>query len=187
MYRRSTPTANSLTVPTSPEAIQPGEKTILGIDPGSRRTGYGVIASNTRAHRYLASGCIRLPNTNLPQRLREIYLGVCAIIDEYQPQELAVEQVFMARNPQSALTLGQARGVVIAAAVSRDLEVCEYAARSVKQAVVGTGSASKEQVQHMVQVMLALSGKPQEDAADALAIALCHVNTVNLDPALSKR
>lgn len=120
---------NSQTVPTRAD---PESTIVLGIDPGSRRTGYGLITCDRRGQRYLASGCIKLPNTDLPTRLREIYVGVCRIIDQYQPQQLAIEQVFMARNAQSALTLGQARGVVIAAAVSRELSVAEYAARSVK-------------------------------------------------------
>ena len=149
--------------------------TVLGIDPGSRRTGYGVITVSKQPE-YVASGCIRTTTGDLPQRLGEIYSAVSGIIDEYQPAELAIEQVFVAHNVKSALTLGQARGAVIAAAVAKALNVHEYAARSVKQAVVGTGAAGKEQVQHMVQVLLQLSGRPQADAADALAIALCHVN-----------
>ncbi len=113
----------------------------------------------------------------MPARLGEIFHSLCSVIHEFSPDEMAIESVFLARNPQSALKLGQARGVAIAAAVSCELPVYEYAARSVKQAVVGTGRANKEQVQHMVQVLLRLSGVPQADAADALAIALCHVNT----------
>lgn len=126
---------------------------------------------------YIASGCIRAKSTDMPQRLAEIHGGVLAIIEQYEPDTVAIEQVFVAHNVRSALTLGQARGVAIAAAVSHGLPVAEYAARSVKQAVVGTGAADKAQIQHMVQVLLGLSGKPQADAADALAIALCHVNT----------
>ncbi len=114
------------------------------------------------------------------ERLERIYTGICEIIDDYQPTEVAIEQVFVARNAKSALILGQARGVAIAASVSRKLPISEYAARQVKQTVVGTGKASKEQVQHMVKIILELSGDPQADAADALAIALCHVNTSSL-------
>ena len=110
------------------------------------------------------------------ERLHHIYKDLTALLDEYQPDEIAIEEVFMAKNAKSALLLGQARGVAIAAAASRDLRVSQYAARQVKQSVVGTGKASKEQVQHMVTVMLELAGQPQADAADALAIALCHVN-----------
>ena len=158
---------------------------VLGIDPGSRRTGYGVIETDLRGRApvYVASGCIRAERGPLPERLAEIYRGVLALIEQHQPGEVAIEQVFMARNPQSALTLGQARGVAIAAVVARELAVSEYAARQVKLAVVGTGRASKEQVQHMVRELLSLSGIPQADAADALAIALCHVNTAGLERA----
>ena len=152
-----------------------GIATILGIDPGSRRTGYGVITAE-KAPRYVASGCVRTASDDLPGRLGELYRAVSELIDTYQPMEVAVEQVFVAHNVKSALTLGQARGAVIAAIVAKELNVYEYAARRVKQAVVGTGAAGKEQVQHMVQVLLQLSGRPQADAADALAIALCHVN-----------
>lgn len=150
---------------------------ILGIDPGSVRTGYGVITVGAKQPEYVASGCIRVGDLEFADRLGQIYRHITEIIQTYQPTEFAVEQVFVARNPQAALKLGQARGVAIAAAVAAGLAVHEYAARQVKQAVVGTGRANKEQVQHMVQVMLSLSGTPQADAADALAIALCHVNT----------
>ena len=120
----------------------------------------------------------------MASRLGEIYSAVRELIETYQPDEFAIESVFVARNAQSALKLGQARGVAIAAAVAAELPVYEYAARQVKQAVVGTGRANKNQVAHMVQVLLELSGIPQADAADALAIAVCHVNTL---PAGSKR
>ena len=151
---------------------------IIGIDPGSRLTGDGVIDVRGRQLSYRASGCIRTQHKDMPQRLGEIYRGVADLISVYKPHELAIESVFLARNPQSALKLGQARGVAIAAAVAAELPIYEYAARQVKQAVTGTGRANKEQVQHMVQVLLDLSGAPQADAADALAIAVCHVNTV---------
>ena len=153
---------------------------VLGIDPGSVVTGYGLIRVQGRNTSYCASGCIRTSGSNLPARLGQIYVGVKELIDQYQPDEFAIENVFLARNPQSALKLGQARGVAIAAAVAADLPVYEYAARQVKLAVVGTGRANKAQVQHMVQVLLQLSGQPQADAADALAIAVCHVNTAAL-------
>ena len=153
---------------------------ILGIDPGSRLTGYGLIKVNGRQLEYCASGCIRTRGDSLPARLGQIYRGVGELIDAYEPAEFAIENVFMAKNAQSALTLGQARGVAIAAAVAADLPIYEYAARQVKQAVVGTGKANKAQVQHMVRVLLDLSGPPSTDAADALAIAVCHVNTAPL-------
>ena len=152
--------------------------TILGIDPGSRVTGYGVIDSVGSHQRYIASGCIRTNNQEtLPHKLEEIFSGVAEIIDEFCPNEVAIEKIFMARSAESALKLGHARGVAIVAAVNKDLPVFEYEARKAKQAVVGSGSAKKAQVQHMVQTLLQLPGKPQTDAADALAIAICHINT----------
>ncbi len=147
---------------------------ILGIDPGSRFTGYGVIGQQGSKFQYLGSGCIRLGDQAFPSRLKMIYQGVCQLIEQFNPDAFAIEQVFMARNPDSALKLGQARGAAIVAATMQDLEVFEYSARQVKQAVVGTGSAQKTQVQHMVKHILKLPGTPQADAADALAIAMCH-------------
>lgn len=151
---------------------------ILGIDPGSRITGYGIVRQDGRKLSYLGSGCIRTKVNDLPGRLKLIYAGVSEIITQFQPDCLAIEQVFMAKNADSALKLGQARGVAIVAAINLDLPVFEYAARQVKQTVVGTGSAEKSQVQHMVRTLLTLSANPQADAADALAIAInhCHVS-----------
>ena len=153
---------------------------VLGIDPGSRVTGYGVVEAGFGGIRYVASGCVRTGSGDMAPRLAEIYRGLSEVIATYEPRDAAVEEVFMARNPSSALKLGQARGVAIAASVAGHLSVHEYAARRVKQAVVGTGKADKPQVQHMVTTILGLSGAPQEDAADALAIAICHVNTLGL-------
>lgn len=150
---------------------------ILGIDPGSRITGYGLVEVSGGRIRYLASGCVRPRAKAFPERLAEIYTGIRSVISEHGPEVLAIEQVFVARNPDSALKLGQARGVAIAAAVQCGLPVHEYAARTVKQAVVGSGRAGKEQVQHMIRAILDLPGAPAPDAADALAIAICHVNT----------
>lgn len=150
---------------------------ILGIDPGSRVTGYGVINFVQGRSEYISSGCIRMQAVSLPEKLKQIFTGVTEIIERWSPQEFAIEEVFMARNADSALKLGQARGAAIVAAVMQDLPVSEYAARKVKQAVVGNGGAEKTQVQHMVQSLLSLPGKPQSDAADALAIALCHAHT----------
>ncbi len=154
---------------------------VLGIDPGSRVTGYGVIdvagRGSSQSLTYITSGCIKSGKGEMPERLGVIYRGVREIVDVHQPHVLAIEQVFLAKNPASALKLGQARGVAIAAAVASDLSVSEYAAREVKLAVTGTGRAAKAQVQHMVRVILQLAGTPAEDAADALAIAICHVNT----------
>lgn len=155
---------------------------VLGIDPGSVRTGYGIVDTRIdgqRALSYVASGSIRPTTKEFAPRLAEIYRGVSALIAQYQPDQFAIEEVFLARNPQSALKLGQARGVAIAAAVAADLPVAEYAAKRVKLAVVGTGRASKDQVQHMVSALLQLTAHVQlgSDSADALAIAICHVNT----------
>jgi len=150
---------------------------ILGIDPGSRLTGYGVIDVRRGKAIYLASGCIRTRGDSAAERLFEIYVGVTTLIDEHAPHAVAVEEVFLAHNVSSALKLGQARGAALAAAASRQLPVAEYAARRVKQAVTGTGSATKQQMQHMVKVLLDLSRAPASDAADALAIAICHINT----------
>ncbi len=150
---------------------------ILGIDPGSRVTGYGIINFVQGRSEYVSSGCIRIQGSALPEKLKQIFEGVTEIIERWTPQEFAIEEVFMARNADSALKLGQARGAAIVAAVMQGLPVSEYAARKVKQAVVGNGGAEKAQVQHMVQSLLSLPGKPQSDAADALAIALCHAHT----------
>ena len=155
---------------------------ILGIDPGSRLTGYGIIQRHGRHLHYVASGCIRVTGTaaqplTLAEKLKRIHNSVAELITQFQPDEFAIEQVFMARNPDSALKLGQARGAAIVAAACCDLPVAEYSARSIKQAVVGTGAAEKEQVQHMVMALLKLSRRPQADAADALAVAICHANT----------
>lgn len=151
---------------------------ILGIDPGSRITGYGVIRQQGRTLTYLGSGAIRTAADDMPTRLKRIYAGISEIITQFQPEMFAIEQVFMAKNPDSALKLGQARGTAIVAAVNHDLPVFEYAARLVKQTVVGIGSADKVQVQEMVTRILHLSSKPQADAADALAIAITHAHSI---------
>jgi len=150
---------------------------ILGIDPGSRTTGYGLIESRQSKLAYIGSGCIRMKEGALAERLHVIFQGVTQIIQQYQPDEFAIEDVFMAKNAASALKLGQARGAAMVAASNAGLAVSEYSARKVKQAVVGTGSAEKAQVQHMVMQILNLESCPQADAADALAIALCHAHT----------
>ncbi|SET70624.1 Holliday junction endonuclease RuvC [Marinobacter segnicrescens] len=149
---------------------------ILGVDPGSRITGYGIIRVTGRHTDYLDSGCIRMGERPMAERLQVIFQGLATLIAEFRPDEFAIEQVFMARNPDSALKLGQARGVAIVSAANSGLPVHEYSARQVKQAVVGKGGADKSQVQHMVQAILGLERKPQADAADALAIALCHAH-----------
>lgn len=150
---------------------------ILGIDPGSRVTGYGVIEASGGNSIYIDSGCIRTdPKAELSERLGQIFEGINEIIRLYLPQEVGVEQVFMAKNADSALKLGQARGAAIVACTTLKIPVFEYTARQVKQAVVGTGSAQKEQVQLMVCQLLKLHKSPQEDAADALGVALCHTH-----------
>lgn len=149
---------------------------ILGIDPGSRLTGYGVVKHQGRNFEYLGSGCIKAISAgeDLGDRLQTIFAGVSELIIQFKPDMFAIEQVFMAKNPDSALKLGQARGAAIVAATNSGLAIAEYSARQIKQSVVGTGAAKKEQVQHMVKTILKLPGTPQADAADALAVALCH-------------
>lgn len=147
---------------------------ILGIDPGSRVTGYGIVDQDGQRLAYVASGCIRTSGDTLAERLGIIFDGVSRIIAEYHPGEMAIECVFLNKNADSALKLGQARGAAICAGVQQGVAVDEYAARAIKQAVVGNGSATKEQVQHMMCVLLALHRSPPSDAADALAVAICH-------------
>jgi crossover junction endodeoxyribonuclease RuvC len=149
---------------------------ILGIDPGLRVTGFGVLDKVGQQLSYVASGCINTPDGELPERLKEILESLGAVITQHQPQQVAVEKVFVNVNPQSTLMLGQARGAAICAAVLANLPVAEYTALQVKQAVVGNGHADKEQVQQMVQRLLKLSGTPGPDAADALACAICHAH-----------
>lgn len=150
---------------------------VLGIDPGSRKTGFGIINALHGQNEYVTSGVIRTPDAALPERLQTIFEGLSRIIEEYIPQQAAVEQVFMSKNAGSALKLGQARGAAVVAATAHGLPVSEYEARKVKQSVVGHGAANKSQVQFMIQRLLGLSASPQEDAADALAVALCHTST----------
>ncbi|RTZ67151.1 MAG: crossover junction endodeoxyribonuclease RuvC [Aquificaceae bacterium] len=150
---------------------------ILGIDPGSRITGVGIIDSDGRHSKHVFSTCIRLGNAPFPERLGAIYRQLEEIIVEYQPQQMAIEDVFLAKNPASALKLGQARGAAICAAVMKNIPVSEYSAREIKLATVGKGNADKSQVQHMVKILLNLQGKIQADTADGLAIALSHAHT----------
>lgn len=152
-------------------------KRILGIDPGSRITGYGVVELRDGKPCYVASGCIRTQASALPGRIEEIYRNLRELIAELQPGEAAIESVFMHRNADSALKLGQARGAAICAVVCDGVAISEYTPSQIKQAVVGRGNATKEQVQHMVQALLELDRSPQADAADALAVALCHAHT----------
>jgi crossover junction endodeoxyribonuclease RuvC len=149
---------------------------ILGIDPGLRITGFGVIDKQGQQLTYVASGCIKTPDGELSERLRVILNSLGEVIAQHKPQQVAVEKVFVNVNPQSTLMLGQARGAAICAVVLANLPVAEYTALQVKQAVVGNGHAEKEQVQHMVKRLLQLSGMPGPDAADALACAICHAH-----------
>lgn len=148
---------------------------IIGIDPGSRATGYGILRIEGNASLYIASGCIQVHAEPLqPKRLQIIFAKLQEIIRVYQPQEAAIEQIFMHENPGAALKLGQARGAAI---VSLNIPVAEYSARQVKQSVVGYGAAKKQQIQHMVKTLLNIKQELQSDEADALAIALCHAHT----------
>ncbi len=149
---------------------------ILGIDPGLRITGYGILDRTGAKLVYVCSGRIKTPDGELPQRLKAILDSLAQVIAEYQPQQVAVEKVFVNVNPQSTLMLGQARGAAICASVLSALPVSEYTALQVKQAVVGNGHAKKEQVQQMVRRLLSLPANPGADAADALACAICHAH-----------
>jgi crossover junction endodeoxyribonuclease RuvC len=150
---------------------------VIGIDPGSRITGYGVIERAGSRLRHVASGCLRLPlDGGVSGRLAALYDGLARVLEEMAPAEAAVEKVFFARNAQSALTLGHARGVAMLSLVRHGIPVAEYSALEIKQAVVGRGRAEKTQVQHMVRALLGLTRAPQADAADALACAICHLH-----------
>lgn len=149
---------------------------ILGIDPGSRVTGYGIIDFSRSRAVHVASGCIPVCGEDLAAKLRVIYEAVIALVERHQPVEMVVEQVFVHRNAESALKLGQARGAAMLAGAMQALPVYEYAPRAVKQAITGTGTATKEQVQHMIRVLLGLTKLPPSDAADALGVALCHAH-----------
>ena len=147
---------------------------ILGIDPGSQNTGFGIIDWRQGEVRYVASGAIRTRGTEFPPRLRQIFEGVLELVRQYEPREVAIERVFMHRNADSALKLGQARGAAICAVFSTSPDVFEYAPREVKLAIVGQGGAQKDQVQLMVRTLLKLQGELGPDAADAIGLALCH-------------
>lgn len=158
---------------------------IIGIDPGSRRTGYGIVDMSGATINYVTSGIVRLPEESLPQRLQLIFDAVSQLIEEYKPVVMSIEDVFMSINPRGALKLGQARGAAILAGTNAKLPVSEYSPRSVKQAIVGTGSADKKQVQMMVTSLLKLPGEPAEDAADGLAVAICHGHSMRSQKIMS--
>ena len=158
---------------------------ILGIDPGLRITGFGVIEQAGNKLRYITSGCVRSGEGELAARLKTLLDGLSEVISAHRPEQVVVEKVFVNVNPQATLKLGQARGAAICAAVIAGLPVAEYTALQVKQAVVGKGKAKKEQVQHMVRRLLALPGDPSPDAADALACAICHAHGRKLGSVLT--
>jgi len=154
---------------------------ILGIDPGTRITGYGIIDVEGNRLRHVDNGIVKTRSSDpLPIRLKAIYDGLTVVLKEFSPEAVAIEQVFLAKNPKAALTLGHARGTAVIASVNLNLEVHEYSALQVKSAVVGYGHAAKQQVQHMVKTLLNLPEVAQEDAADALAVAICHANSRTL-------
>jgi len=159
---------------------------VLGIDPGSRACGFGVVEEVAGTLRVLDVGCIRNSNEPLPKRLGRILHELEVVILRNAPTTMAIEKVFMARNPQSALTLGHARGAAICAGVRHDLEIAEYAATEIKKALVGKGHASKEQVQHMVKVILDYPDALGIDASDALACAVCHLHHLQGQRQLTK-
>ncbi|MBO68462.1 MAG: crossover junction endodeoxyribonuclease RuvC [Acidiferrobacteraceae bacterium] len=149
---------------------------VLGIDPGSRVTGLGVIEAKGQTLRHIYSGCVRTTGSELGPRLGQIYRGVAHVIEKYKPDTISIEQVFMSKNAQSALVLGQARGAALLAAIHGQKAVSEYSALEIKNAIVGTGRATKEQVQQMVKMLLGLHDAPPTDAADALGCAICHIH-----------
>lgn len=154
---------------------------VLGIDPGSRITGYGIVDQTGNRLVHVDNGAIFTDSADgFPGRLKRIFDGLSEIILQYHPDEVAVENIFFSTNVQSALKLGQARGAAIVAAVNANLPVSEYSALQVKQAVVGQGRAEKGQVQKMLQALLGLPEVAQADASDALAVAVCHINSYGL-------
>ena len=160
--------------------VRPAAKVrILGVDPGSRRTGFGVIECRGADYVHVAHGCLNVGGALMAERLRLIFDGLQALIGEHQPAEVAVERVFVNRNVQSALKLGQARGAALCA-VPRGLPVFEYAPRAIKLALVGSGAAEKSQVAHMISTLLRLPGRIGPDASDALAVAVCHAHSRHL-------
>lgn len=154
---------------------------ILGIDPGSRKTGFGIIEFEGQKVKHIINGRLMVGDGDFPDRLGQIFTGLCDIIERYKPDMMAVEKVFLHKNADSALKLGQARGAAICAGVSNHLPVHEYTATQIKKAVVGNGHAKKEQVQYMISIILSLPEPPDEDAADALACAMTHMNHAAID------
>jgi len=160
--------------------------TILGIDPGSQITGAGVITACGSELKHVYSESLKLPKGELSIRLKHIYARLQDVIMQTQPDIVVIEKVFIAKNPQSALVLGHARGAAMLAAINNDLPVMEYSATEIKKTVVGRGRADKTQVQHMMRVLLGLSVAPEEDASDALAAAVCHAHHQQMNAVLKK-
>jgi crossover junction endodeoxyribonuclease RuvC len=160
---------------------------ILGIDPGSRKTGFGIIELEGKKIKHIINGRLMVGNGDFAERLRQIFTGLTDIIERYQPDMMAIEKVFLHKNADSALKLGQARGAAICAAVNQSLTVHEYSATQIKKAVVGNGHAKKDQVQYMMSVILSLSEVPEEDAADALACAIAHANFASVGNTVGSR
>ena len=170
------PGALKISSPLTPHPSPDSRTRILGIDPGLRITGFGVIEKNGGRLTYVTSGRIKTPDAALDRRLKTILDGLAEVIAEHQPAQVTIEKVFVNVNPSSTLLLGQARGTAICAAVMHGLPVAEYTALQIKQSVVGNGHAAKRQVQDMVRRLLRLGGEPSADAADALACAICHAH-----------
>ncbi|MEO7774966.1 MAG: crossover junction endodeoxyribonuclease RuvC [Steroidobacteraceae bacterium] len=173
-WRNFQPAAGVRVMPQSVTLPDSDRCRVLGLDPGSIRTGFGVIDCGQHDPRHVANGTIKVAGATLAQRLRHIYEAICELVELHQPDEIAIERVFVHRNVDSALKLGQARGVTLCAAASRGAPVYEYAPRAIKLAVVGHGGAEKTQVVHMVRGLLTIEAELGADAADALAICLCH-------------
>ena len=153
---------------------------ILGLDPGSRVTGYGIVESHRGRLGFVACGVVKTtPSYPFATRLNEIFDGINEVVQLHDPTVAAIEDVFLSSNPRTAIKLGQARGAAVVAVMQNGVSVVDYTPRKIKQAVVGYGQAEKIQVQHMVQVLLQLKGAPSNDAADALAVAICHANSIN--------
>jgi crossover junction endodeoxyribonuclease RuvC len=160
---------------------------ILGIDPGSHITGYGILEKKGGRLIHIDNGCLTTKRTDsMPDRLNQIYNGLIDIISRFRPDAMAIEEVFVARNPNSAIKLGESRGIALLAAVQQKVSVHEYSTRLVKQAITGYGQASKDQIQKMVKSLLALPQVAQEDASDALAIAICHANSCRINAVTMK-
>lgn len=159
---------------------------ILGIDPGSRKTGFGIIELQDRKIKHIINGRLMVGDGDFPGRLKQIFEGLTDLIERYQPEMMAIEKVFLHKNADSALKLGQARGAAICAGVSQNLTVHEYSATQIKKAVVGNGHAKKDQVQYMMSIILSLSEALEEDAADALACAVTHANFAHVSDVKNK-